>query len=218
MKRFRFAGSPRAPPVLNFYTQQKFKNLEERKVKTTYLVWVNPPRDGVNPDWKEITGKEFFALTRSPEAAVRYFIKLESTDEDGDDGRIVMESTKAEYREWRKEKDHSDYIRKNGDEKGYQTFSYHDYTTSDGDFYGEEILWDYACDVEKECLNVFAQEAVWAAVARLNEKDQRMIRYLYLSDKPGTERGYSALTGIPYMTVHDRKTRILKRLKNFLKK
>jgi len=53
---------------------------------------------------------------RSPEGKGRFFIKLDSDGED--DGRIVMEATKAEYVQWRKEKDHSDYIREQEQKSG----------------------------------------------------------------------------------------------------
>ncbi len=185
-------------------------------MKTTYLVWANPPRDGINPDWKELKRKEFMSIIHSPQGAGRFFVKLGAANGDDGDSRIVMETTEKEYRDWLKEKRHRQYLRDLG--PGYTLTSYHMIEAEDEDCYGEEFLCDTDCDVEAECLGAFEREAVWSAVARLNEEDQRMIRYLYLSDKPGTERGYSALTGIPFMTVHDRKTRILKRLKNFLKK
>ena len=185
-------------------------------MKTTYLVWKDPSCNGINPVWQELTGREFFALVNAPENKGRRFVKLYGASEDGSDGDIVMESTDDEYRRWRKEKDHGDWIREGQEETGYQVVSYHAMETEDG-CYGEELLWDKDCDVEAECFRKFKIEAVSAAVASLTDDERRLVEYFYLSDHPGTERDYSALTGIPQKTVNDRKNRVLAKLRKILK-
>jgi hypothetical protein len=184
-------------------------------MKTTYLVWKDRDCNGVNPDWQEITGQEFYALVNAPENKGRRFIKLYSAIEDGSDGDIVMESTKEEYRKWRKEKDHSDWVREGQEEIGYQVVSYHAMETEDGCF-GEELLRDENCDVEAECAKTFEREAVRAAIARLSEEEKRMVEYFYLSAEQGTERDYALLHGIPKTTVNRKKMAALEKLKNFL--
>ena len=138
---------------------------------------------------------------------------MPGVSEDGRDGNVVMESTKCVYDDWKRQKDRKDYIHKVN--KGFVTLSYH----SSEDKYtslSEEYIPDQESNFEDSCMDKFRLEAVREALERLNEDEKRMIEYLYLSDKPGTERGYSALTGISPMTVHDRKIRILKKLKKFL--
>ena len=179
----------------------------------TYLVWKDPSCNGINPDWQEITGQEFLALVRSPESKGRHFVKLFSENADGSDGCFVMESTKAEYLKWKKEKRHREYLRDSN--PGYTQISYHAIETEDG-CYGEELLRDEDCDVEAECLRMFEIEAVRAAIASLNDDERQLVEYFYLSKNQGTERGYAELAGIPKSTVNRRKAAVLSKLKKFL--
>jgi len=184
-------------------------------MKTTYFVWKNPSCNGIGPEWRELTGKEFTALVRSPEAKGRYFINLPSTDSDGGDGAVVIEATETEYRDWKCEKNHADYLRKIN--PGYTEVHYLALDDEDGDCGGEELLRDENCDVEAECLARFAREEVRAAVLRLSDDERRIVEYLYLSETPGTVRGYEELTGIPKTTVNRRQQAALSKLKKFLK-
>jgi DNA-directed RNA polymerase sigma subunit (sigma70/sigma32) len=179
-------------------------------MKTTYLVWKDPNCNGINPDWQELTGKEFYKLTR--ENKERHFIRLFSISEDGSDGDIVMETTAEVYDEWKKEKDRKDYLNKVN--KDYTLLSYHAMETADGCF-GEELLPDETADVVADCFSAMDKQTLKAALASLTDEEYRLIAYLYLSDEKGTEQGYSSLTGIPQQTVSYRKNQILKKLKKF---
>ena len=179
-------------------------------MQTTYLIWKNPPIKGASPDWQEITGKEFLALVRSPEGKNRHFIKLPSADPDGNDGAVVMETTKAGYLDWKREKNHSDYLRSLC--KGRTVISYHAMVSNKGVFFGEEMLRDEDSGVEAEYFALFDRAEVRKALSLLSEDEQRMIEFLCMSERQGTEREYSALTGIPQKTINDRKKRALAKL------
>lgn len=56
-------------------------------------------------------------------------------------------------------------------------------------------------------------EALYAAINKLCNADRELITAIYFEGM--TERSYANKIGIPAMTVHDRKIRALKRLKNF---
>jgi DNA-directed RNA polymerase sigma subunit (sigma70/sigma32) len=184
-------------------------------MKTTYLVWKDPNCNGINPDWQELNGREFFAFIKMPENKGRHFIKLFSVSEDGSDGDIVMEATETAYDDWKQEKNRSDYLRRCNE--GYTVLSYHAMETEDG-CYGEELLPDETVNVEDDCFFMMDKKVLKTALARLTPDEYRLIAYLYLSDGKGTVRGYSELTGIPVMTIQDRKTRILKKLKKVFEK
>ena len=62
------------------------------------------------------------------------------------------------------------------------------------------------------------RETLKAALASLTADEYRLIAYLYLSDKRGTERGYAALCGVPQKTLNDRKSRILRKLRKYFEK
>ena len=58
------------------------------------------------------------------------------------------------------------------------------------------------------------KELLYKALESLTESETEIITALLLNGK--TEREYSAETGIPPMTIHDRKIRILKKIKKFM--
>jgi hypothetical protein len=204
----------RSPPSLNLKTFYIFKfKFSEVMMKTTYLVWKDPSCGGITPDWQEITGKEFYALVNTDEGKQRRFVRLFSTELDGSDGELVMEATAEEYRKWKKDKRHSEYLRDIN--PGYKEVSYHAMESEDGTF-GEELLRDEDSDVESVYFGRVELQTVKEAIVRLSDDERKLVEYFFLSAEQGTERGYSALTGIPYMTVHDRKIRVMNKLKNFL--
>jgi DNA-directed RNA polymerase specialized sigma subunit len=183
-------------------------------MKTTYLAWKDPSCNGVNPDWQEISRSKFLLLVKSTEGKGRRFIRMGSTNGDGSDGIIVIEATETEYKVWLKEKRHRQHLR--DCDPGYTLVSYHAIESEDEDCNGEEILRDDERNVETECFRRLEREAVRTALALLSDGERQMMEYFYFSAEQGTERGYSALTGIPYMTVHDRKIRVLTKLKKIL--
>ena len=182
-------------------------------MKTTYWIWKNPHCNGVNPDWKEINGREFYTLVNTPENKGRRFVKLPKTEENECD--IVMESTETEYVKWKKEKNHADYLRSQEHEISYQVISYHAIESSDGCF-GEEIMRDENCNIESECFKKFEREAVIKAIARLSDDERNIIDYFYLSGKQGSERDFAEKTGITKSSVNRRKIAVLRKLKKYL--
>ena len=184
-------------------------------MKTTYLIWKNPSCNGVNPDWQEITGQEFYALVNSPEAKSRYFIKHDSADADSNDGVIYMESTKTEYDKWRIEKNHSDYIRRQQHESGYQVISYHAMESEDN-YSGEELIEDTGTNIEADYFKSVDKELLREMLSQLSEDEYRLLEYFYMSDGKRTLHGYSALTKTPFTTIQSRKIALLKKIKNFL--
>ena len=179
---------------------------------TTYLVWKDQACNGVNTDWKELTGREFYDLVNSLQNKMRRFIKLESTDLDGADGAIVMETTKAAYTTWKREKNHTDYLRNVA--RGTSMVSYHALENEDGT-YGEGLLPDIRYDLEAEFMCFHETELLQEALARLDGDERRMVEYLHLSDNPGTVRGYEEMTGIPKSTVSRRQKAVLAKLRKF---
>ena len=181
-------------------------------MKTTYFVWKDPFCNGINPEWQELTGQEFLAFIRLDENKKRRFIKLYSASEDSSDGDIMIEATSEEYKKWRKDKDHNDWVRESNAEKGYQIVSYHAMEAEDGCF-GEELLRDEDCDIEADCFKGFEIEVVRAAVASLSDEERRMVEYFFMSKNPGTVRGCEELTGIPKSTVSRKQIALISKLK-----
>ena len=66
-----------------------------------YYIKKDPSVSGPDIEWLSINGKEFYQLVTSAAGRGRYFIDMDE---------FMIESTEAEYKEWRKERDHSDYL------------------------------------------------------------------------------------------------------------
>jgi len=179
-------------------------------MKTRYLIWKNFSCNGVNPDWQELSGKDFFALVRSVDGKGRFFVKLPSTEVDGNDGAIVMETTKEYYAEWKREKNHADYIRSFS--KDRTTVSYHAMTSDDGECFGEELLADYDSDAE---IQFFKAHRLEMALSTLTAEEQEIVHHIHISEKRGTIRSYGSQTGLSKSTVSRKRQAIYKKLKTF---
>lgn len=182
-------------------------------MKTIYLAWESPLCDGVTPRLQEISGKEFFDIV-STKSKDRYFIKLLGELGNKDDREIVMETTKADYLNWKQEKNHADYLRQY--KKLVSTSSYHALESKDRECFGKKIFRDENRDVWEEAYLLNLRTEIRAAISQLSPKEKELIEGFFLSGKKYTEREYSKLTGVPQKTFNDRKKRVLNKLKKIL--
>ena len=86
------------------------------------------------------------------------------------------------------------------------------YTTNET--VGIEALADEGVSVEDAVVKKLMIEKLRAGIARLDESDRELIRALFFEGL--SERQLSQKTGIPYMTIHDKKVRALNKLKKFI--
>ncbi|MBR0600073.1 sigma-70 family RNA polymerase sigma factor [Sinanaerobacter chloroacetimidivorans] len=70
--------------------------------------------------------------------------------------------------------------------------------------------------VEDTAVKTVMIEKMLDCIKQLTSKEQELITELFFMDK--SERQLSLETGIPYMTIHDRKVKILGKLKKLMKK
>lgn len=78
-----------------------------------------------------------------------------------------------------------------------------------------DTIVDEDADVEEKAMHNFDLETMRKALKTLTREEFHLIYHLYLSSNPVTERKYAEIRGLHYMTVHNRKMAILKKLKNF---
>jgi len=179
-------------------------------MKTIYLIWKKPGYNGKPPDWQEINGQEFLNLVRSSKGKNRYFIKLQSTDHDESDGEIIMEASKADYLDWRREKNRAVYLQRYS--KNVDVASYHAMGDADDEILGEEMLIDCESDVESQ---FDKSHDLNMALGILTAREQHLIEFLYLSEGHKTICAYEEETGIPKSTINYRKKAILSKLKKY---
>jgi len=185
-------------------------------MSTTYLLWKDPDCKGINPQWLTLNRKEFLDFLKTPEACNRYFMKLSSINDDSSDGRIVIEATKAQFKEFEKERLHAHYLREIN--PGYIVISYNAFDDEDYDCYGEDFLRDSESEFVNECIEIIEKELIRRYVLLLTEEEQNLINYLYGTNEQGTIRGYAKVSGLKRSTIHRMKTTTLEKLRNYLQK
>lgn len=159
------------------------------------------PEDNERIEWIQMSGREFYQFIKSPEGRRRYFAAWQD---------LVIEVSKEEYADWRREKDHSGYLWEQ--EKLRTIMSLNGEEIEEyGD--GVDVIHDPAADVEVCVSRKKKIRALRAALLQLDTDSYHLIHALYLSDCRQTERQMAQELGISQSAVHKRKKKILKNLK-----
>ena len=171
--------------------------MEECILKTRYF---RRKQNSDAVEWIEMSGAEYLDFVRDPENKDRFFLNMKN---------VVPECSKEEYLQSRTGKRRSDYLAES--KKGWTIISL--FAQADKESTGEEVIPDPDADVEENILHTLAVQRVREVVDALPEEDAALLRALYLQTPPLTLRAYSEKTGIPVMTLHYRKEKLLRLLK-----
>ena len=166
-----------------------------------YYIKRHPFASGSDFEWMVINGKEFYQFITSPAGKGRFFIDMDE---------FMIEANEADYKEWRKERDHSDYLREQ--ESCMQTLSLNsDFSSENGS--GDEIIPDEATDTEEQAIASITQKALNIALGTLDKESFLLIDSLILSENRKSERDLASEYGLSQRAINKRKNKILKRLK-----
>ena len=123
---------------------------------------------------------------------------------------ILMEVTEEVYRDFYKSQRRQKYI----DERSAKNndFSY-DMLTTDA-FNGEDILVDDSESLDEQVIRKIMTDKLRGALRLLSEDEQELIYGLFYENL--SEREYAAQKGVYHNAIHNKKIRILKKLKKFL--
>lgn len=179
-----------------------------------YYRWKDENCNGLNPEWVEMTGTEFYAFTKNPENQTRYFMVLDNRIcEDAD--IITMECTYEKYKEWKTQKNREEYLDRYAiGRNSVSLFS----EIEDTELTYEEIIADETVDIEEALFWVIKQNLLKAFFKDLRKKEKDLLRLLYFENKDLNELEICKKYGIPQKTLNNRKLSIRKKLKNFLAK
>lgn len=164
------------------------------KVKTVYMM--------VEGKMKPFTMKQYLAM-RTADARIRSlkFIPMDSR---------MYEAAPAQFKAWKQERNRYAYVHNNCPE--YAEVSYD--ALSDGVCFGDELIADDTMDVSAEAISNCMEMALHAALDQLTPAEQQLIHALFFDGM--TEREYAQSSGLAPMTVHNRKVRILEKLKKII--
>lgn len=171
-----------------------------------YYIKKDPAVSGPDIEWTALNGKEFYQLITSPAGKGRYFIDMDD---------FMIEASETEYAEWRREKNHSDYLRKQ--EKEIQMLSLHtDMYSEDG--VSKEDIRDQGTDTEAEAIASIVRRALNTALNSLDPESYLIIDTLILSPGDKRERDLASEFGLSQKAINKRKKKILENLKKLVLK
>lgn len=166
-------------------------------------------RNASDGQWQKINGEEFHRLVSSAAGKGRFFIDLDD---------ITIEASEAEYKDWKKEKDHSDYLAEQAE--GWQELSIYsdDIGGYEGCDSGEEALADESIDVEQDAIRNTEKEALRLALKLLDAASYQLIYAMYLSEHRKSGCELAVEHGVSHNTIYKRKNKILEFLKKLVEK
>ena len=178
-----------------------------------YLVWKDRNCNGINPEWIEMTGEEFYAFISKDENKKRRFIVLNNRIcEDAD--VIIMEANEEEYRKNKRKRNHEEYLDRYESQILFVSLSASVY--GDDSLCYEDILADDAESAEEMLLRKEKNSLLRNFFYTLSSEEQELLNWLYVRNKGVKESALARAHGIPKQTLNDQKIRIRKKLKDFL--
>lgn len=136
-------------------------------------------------------------------------------DEDGN--KIGIEATPEFIKVEESEKNHASYLERQKAKFGLEIISANsNVRNNETDVQLIETVADVTVDVESEVLKAIEKQNLHKALKQMSVDEYDLIYYLFLAEKPLTERQYGAARGLPQKTVNCRKQVILSKLKKYL--
>ena len=178
-----------------------------------YFVWKDPNCNGINPEWIEMTPKEFYLFRKKPENRSRLFVIL---DDGGCDeaGVLIMEATKEYYDSWRKEYRAAQWRQKRNDAFGAVILSLDALLGTDDDLLGHDVVPADQESVETQVEHQMDLEQLREFLRTLSDDEKEVIDALFLQNPDCLgEREVARRLGVPRMTLNDAKKRIFKKYK-----
>lgn len=161
-----------------------------------------------------LSGKDAYDYMRENKTGDSYFVQT-ITDDTEDGEKVFVEVPKSSVSVYRGGTYHAQYLSKMRKKKHYRIVSLsHPTEESDGtaavDKYGDD-----GHSVEDAVIREINLEILRRALKALTDDELKIVRSLYLSDNPISERELSRELGIPQKTLNNRKKRVLNKLKKF---
>lgn len=189
-------------------------------MKKQYFAWKNGKQNAKGTqDWVELTSKEFLEICKSnigkPIKERRLFARIPNVD-DGDtyyllecDYTNYLKSVSAAMERLRKRIE-KEQLKNQGlwydiisldfgmtDEEG-ESYTLHDILADPDSIFEDRLI--TSMDLQR-------------ALSVLSDDERSIIECLYLSAKPKTLREYAAEINVPFTTLQNKKTKILKKMK-----
>lgn len=180
-----------------------------------YLVWKDRNCNGINPEWIEMTGEEFYAFISKEENKKRRFIVLNNRIcEDAD--VIIMEANEAEFLRFQKEYDHAKYLHRF--EKQVSFVSLSEPLCEGEELCYEDILADESVDVENNIIRIEKLRFLREFFLQLTDEERGFLYFLYIQNKNMSECEIAKIYHLSRKGINRKKQKIRKKFQNYVSK
>ena len=184
-------------------------------MKKRYFVWKNANCNGVNPEWIELSGKEFYEFQKKVENKTRYFATLAHPELD--DVCYVMECTFEDYLKNHKENCETYYKYGLKKKAKITEVSYYSKVTDSSLLTYEDVIPDENENVEENAIKSIQIEKINMAITKLPLDEQAILQALYFQNEDGkSERQIAKELSKYSMTLNRQHKRIKEKLKKSL--
>ena len=176
-----------------------------------YFIWKNPECNGINPEWIEITGLQFFSLEKN-KSIKRYFKRIDDGAADGADV-LILETTYEEYKEWHKKQESKRRKKKRQEQYKPQVVSLDD-LVSDTEFTYNDVVPDTSVNIENDVFADIESSMLQTVINTLNDDEKDVLMIVKKSIEENiSERKACEKFGVDQSTFWSRKYKIFKKIK-----
>ena len=161
--------------------------------------------------FRKLEGTKAYEFLNTPEGKACRFMKV--CDYEESDDEVFIEVSSENMKDFRKYERREQYVSDTIKSNEYVLVSMNAMEKEDGEEETEECIADEYINIELDFIHQCELETLRKAIRTLSEEELALIVALYLRDEPMTEREYAKEKNLAPMTVHDRKIRILAKLK-----
>lgn len=163
--------------------------------------------------FKLIQGKEVTDFVMKKEYKEREFFTYKN--EYGDS--FVIECTKEQIEKLRKEKNHSQYIKRKKKESGLAEVSLNTLiSTDEKELEMTDVFIDENSNTEEYIEEKEKYESLYNALSLLDKEERELIDLLFFVEKPLTERQIAEKLNVSQSAINQKKKKIFKKIKKFL--
>lgn len=193
----------RDPPSVSDFESIYAQGFQNSETEERLMAKFNKCFERFEGGYREISYSLLFVDgERNPEYADRYFLPVSG---------YLLEVPQEDYVDFYKEKRRRKYTHEESVLHGEISYD----ALDNDELIGEELLRDIFTDVEDEAITNVMVFKLRQALFTLSEKEMELVVALFFHEK--SERKLSEETGVPNMTIHDRKVKVLAKLKKLLK-
>lgn len=181
-------------------------------MENKYFIWKDRNCNGINPEWRELSPREYYAFVTAPENKGRFFIDF-NADCSEETSVLMMEVTADEYADWDRRRHRFNY-RQEMEREYEDTFvSLDQEVPNTEEMLFHDVVADPDISTEGDALHEVELSSLRADLTSLTDEERELMDTLYLNNPEcKAERAIARELGLPQKTLNNRKKAVLKKL------